>query len=168
MNNFIATINNYISHLSNPNDIRILKQAINLLELSPILTRNELEILNEIFTSLREDYTLSIMQDRNNLNYMVVIKKQTKPIIENKHDLNVLLTELKKINSNDSTIENIIINFIDACEHIEENEILIIKQILRYLNNEWSLKPLIKKQYEDETIRYSYLTPCYRKELIKK
>lgn len=167
MNNFISTINNYISHLSNPNDIRILEEAINLLELSPILTKNEIEVLNEMFTSLREDYTLSIMQDRSNLNYMIVIKKQEQPIIENKHDLNVLLTELKKINNN-SIIEKVVINFIDACEHIEENEILRIKQILNYLNNEWTLKPLTEKQYKNETIRCSYLTPCYRKQLIKK
>ena len=86
--------------------------------------------------------------------------------MKNSHELTCLLNELKN-NEKISKLEKVTLNFLDASEHIEENEILLIQNIIRYLNNNWILKPFEDQKYQGENIKISRLVPTYSKKLIK-
>ena len=169
MDNFQNIINKYINLSKNLNDKRIMKEALNIIESESVILDDELEILNEIFKSLKDDYTINIIQDPTNLDFCLAIMKQPLPIIKNSHELTLLLNELKGNISDKNTteLENAVLNFLEASEHIEENEILLIQNIIRYLNNDWILKPFENQKYLGENIKISRLVPTYSKKLIK-
>ncbi len=169
MDNFQNIINKYINLSKNLNDKRIMKEALNIIESESVILDDELEILNEIFKSLKDDYTINIIQDPTNLDFCLAIMKQPLPIIKNSHELTLLLNELKGSISDKNTteLENAVLNFLEASEHIEENEILLIQNIIRYLNNDWILKPFENQKYLGENIKISRLVPTYSKKLIK-
>lgn len=169
MYNFIKIINNHMEHVTNINDKRIMKEAINIIESEEVILDDELNILNEVFISLKEDYTIKIIQDPTNLDFCLAIIKQPAPIIKNQHELNSLVTELKRYSLSKpiTKIESVALNFLDASEHIEENEILLVQNIIRYLNNDWILKPLEKQKYLGEEVRLSRIVPTYCKKMIK-
>lgn len=169
MDDFKNIINKHIEITSNLNDKRIMQEALNMLDSESTILKNEFDILNEIFMFLKEDYTVNIIQDPTNLDFCVAIMKQKTPIIKNKHELNCLVSELKRqtINENINKIETTVLNFLDASEHIEENEVLLIQNIIRYLNNEWMLKPFERQRYAGEEIKISRLIPTYSKKLTK-
>ncbi len=170
MSNFKDIINKYNDKIIRSNDKRILIEAINLLDDEPILTDTELNVLKEIFMALKEDYTLDITQDREQLEFMVEIQKQDVPIIENKHDLNELCNELiQSTNCQSITqLESVVITFLCACEHIEENEICIIKEIIKLIEKNWTLSPIIQKEKNGKIYRYTKFVPTYSKQLVKK
>lgn len=169
MENFKSIINKYVKMTSNQNDKRIIQEALNLINSESTILENEFDILNEIFIYLKKDYTINIIQDPTNLDFCLAIIKQQNPFIKNKHELNSLVCELKLylLNKNINKIENTVLNFLDASEHIEENEILLIQNIIRYLNNEWILKPFENQKYLGEEIKISRLIPTYSKKLTK-
>lgn len=166
---FEEIINNYLSYVTVTNDKRIMKEAINLIESEPIILDHEFDILNEIFSYLKMDYTLKIIQDPETLEFCIAIIKQNTPIIENKHDVNILLHELKYNckNREISNMEKTIINFFDASEHIEENEVLLIQSIIQYLNSNWMLKPIETIDYNNEKVKCTKIVPTYNKHLKK-
>ncbi len=166
MDNFKTIINKYINNATNLNDKRIMKEALNIIESESVILDDELEILNEIFISIKKDYTINIIQDPTNLDFCLAIIKQSLPIMKNSHELTCLLNELKN-NEKISKLEKVTLNFLDASEHIEENEILLIQNIIRYLNNNWILKPFEDQKYQGENIKISRLVPTYSKKLIK-
>ena len=166
MDNFKTIINKYINNATNLNDKRIMKEALNIIESESVILDDELEILNEIFISIKKDYTINIIQDPTNLDFCLAIIKQSLPIMNNSHELTCLLNELKN-NEKISKLEKVTLNFLDASEHIEENEILLIQNIIRYLNNNWILKPFEDQKYQGENIKISRLVPTYSKKLIK-
>ena len=166
MDNFKTIINKYINNATNLNDKRIMKEALNIIESESVILDDELEILNEIFISIKKDYTINIIQDPTNLDFCLAIIKQSLPIMKNSHELTCLLNELKN-NEKISKLEKVTLNFLDASEHIEENEILLIQNIIRYLNNNWILKPFEDQKYQGENIKTSRLVPTYSKKLIK-
>lgn len=169
MYNFVNIISNHMEHITNLNDKRIMQEAINIIESENIILDAEIDILDEIFMALKKDYTIKIIQDPTNLDFCLAITKQQEPIIKNKHELNNLVNELKKFQSLKpiTKIENTVLNFLDASEHIEENEVLLIQNIIRYLNNDWILRPLETQKYLGEEIRLSRLVPTYCKKLVK-
>lgn len=169
MDNFKIIINKYINNATNLNDKRIMQEALNIINSETSILENELDILNEVFIFLKDDYTISIIQDPTNLDFCLAIMKQQLPIIKNKHEVNHLISELKRstINQKITKLGSTILNFLDASEHIEENEILLIQNIVRYLNNDWILKPFENKKYLGENIKISRLVPTYSKKLIK-
>ena len=168
MPNFLDIINDYVKNVVNKNDRRIILCAINLLEAENLISTDEINVLNEIFLALKEDYTLSITQDRETLDFMIAIEKQDTPIIENKHDINILCNELKRLTNNNVTnIQNSIINFFCGCEHIEENEVLVIEKIIDSIINNWVLKPIEQKEENGKIIRYTKFIPIYNKRLVK-
>ncbi len=171
MDNFHNIINKYINLSKNLNDKRIMKEAINIIESETVILDDEIEILNEIFKSLKENYTINIIQDPTNLDFCLAIMKQQLPIIKNSHELTNLLNEIKSSinisNKNTTKLETVVLNFLEASEHIEENEILLIQNIIRYLNNDWILKPFENQKYLGENIKISRLVPTYSKKLIK-
>ncbi len=166
MDNFKTIINKYINNATNLNDKRIMKEALNIIESESVILDDELEILNEIFISIKKDYTINIIQDPTNLDFCLAIIKQSLPIMKNSHELTCLLNEFKN-NEKISKLEKVTLNFLDASEHIEENEILLIQNIIRYLNNNWILKPFEDQKYQGENIKISRLVPTYSKKLIK-
>ena len=166
MDNVKIIINKYINNATNLNDKRIMKEALNIIESESVILDDELEILNEIFISIKKDYTINIIQDPTNLDFCLAIIKQSLPIMKNSHELTCLLNELKN-NEKISKLEKVTLNFLDASEHIEENEILLIQNIIRYLNNNWILKPFEDQKYQGENIKISRLVPTYSKKLIK-
>ena len=170
MSQFEQIIKKHIHKTNKINDRRIMIEAFELLTDEPILTNNEIDILKEIFMFLKEDYTLSITQDKQTLGFILEISKQEIPIIENKHNVNVLCNELYK--SSDcvsmSKLEDAILVFLYACEHIEENEILIIHEIISLLEKNWTLAPIEEKIENENKVKYSKLIPTYQKKLIKK
>lgn len=166
MDNFKTIINKYINNATNLNDKRIMKEALNIIESESVILDDELEILNGIFISIKKDYTINIIQDPTNLDFCLAIIKQSLPIMKNSHELTCLLNELKN-NEKISKLEKVTLNFLDASEHIEENEILLIQNIIRYLNNNWILKPFEDQKYQGENIKISRLVPTYSKKLIK-
>ena len=166
MDNFKTIINKYINNATNLNDKRIMKEALNIIESESVILDDELEILNEIFISIKKDYTINIIQDPTNLDFCLAIIKQSLPIMKNSHELTCLLNELKN-NEKISKLEKVTLNFLDASEHIEENEILLIQNIIRYLNNNWILKPFEDQKYQGENIKISRLVPTYSKKLTK-
>lgn len=166
MDNFKIIINKYINNATNLNDKRIMKEALNIIESESVILDDELEILNEIFISIKKDYTINIIQDPTNLDFCLAIIKQSLPITKNSLELTCLLNELKN-NEKISKLEKVTLNFLDASEHIEENEILLIQNIIRYLNNNWILKPFEDQKYQGENIKISRLVPTYSKKLIK-
>lgn len=166
MDNFKTIINKYINNATNLNDKRIMKEALNIIESESVILDDELEILNEIFISIKKDYTINIIQDPTNLDFCLAIIKQSLPIMKNSYELTCLLNELKN-NEKISKLEKVTLNFLDASEHIEENEILLIQNIIRYLNNNWILKPFEDQKYQGENIKISRLVPTYSKKLIK-
>ena len=143
-----------------------MKEALNIIESESVILDDELEILNEIFISIKKDYTINIIQDPTNLDFCLAIIKQSLPIMKNSHELTCLLNELKN-NEKISKLEKVTLNFLDASEHIEENEILLIQNIIRYLNNNWILKPFEDQKFQGENIKISRLVPTYSKKLIK-
>ena len=166
MDNFKTIINKYINNATNLNDKRIMKEALNIIESESVILDDELEILNEIFISIKKDYTINIIQDPTNLDFCLATIKQSLPIMKNSHELTCLLNEFKN-NEKISKLEKVTLNFLDASEHIEENEILLIQNIIRYLNNNWILKPFEDQKYQGENIKISRLVPTYSKKLIK-
>lgn len=169
MYDFINVIKDYMQHITNLSDKRIMQEAINIAESEAEILDSEITVLNEIFMALKEDYTIKIIQDPVNLDFCLAIVKQEPPIIRNKRDINVLANELKRnsLKKSLTPYETIALNFLDASEHIEDNEILLIQNIIRYINNEWLLQPIEQQKYMGENIRVSRLVPTYSKKLIK-
>lgn len=170
MPKFKDIIKEYVKNVYNENDKRIMVAALNILNASDIISENELDILKEIFMALKEDYTLTIKQDRETFNFMIVISEQNVPVIENKHDINVLYHELQK-NSNPlerTRLEDAILTFFDACEHIEEDEVLVINKAIQYITNNWSLGPIEEKETKNGLVRCTHIIPSYNKRLVKK
>ncbi len=169
MNSFSKIIKDYMEHITDFNDKRIMQEAITLIDSESDITDEEVNILNEIFMSLKEDYTLEVIQNPNNLEFCYAITKQEIPIIQNKHELNVLVNELKRfsLNYSISKIENAALLFLDASEHIEEDEFLLIQNIIRHLTDDWCLSPIEEQKHSDGIIRISRLIPKYSKKLIK-
>ena len=87
MDNFKTIINKYINNATNLNDKRIMKEALNIIESESVILDDELEILNEIFISIKKDYTINIIQDPTNLDFCLAIIKQSLPIMKNSHEL---------------------------------------------------------------------------------
>lgn len=168
MPKFKDIIKEYVKNVYNENDKRIMVAALNILNASDIISENELDILKEIFMALKEDYTLTIKQDRETFNFMIVITEQNIPVIENKHDINVLYHELQKNTIEKTKLEDTILTFFDACEHIEEDEVLVINRIIQYITNNWALSPIEEKQSKNGIIRFTHIIPSYHKKLVKK
>ncbi len=152
MPNYIETIKKHIALSKNQNDKRIMNIALNLLLDSPIFSKEEIDILNDIFTYLKLDYTLNIIQDYETLNFGIELSLQDAPIIENKHDVMNLYHELSTNNSKHVSIEDCVLTFLDACEHIEENEILVINKIIDFMEKNWTLSPIVEKENKKYTI----------------
>ena len=167
MNNFLETLEMYTETVSDSNDKKLLSEAIQIYDTTPLITEDEFNILNEIFLSLRADKTLSIIQDPTNLNFCISIVNQNNPSIKNKHDIVVILNELKRIHNYNNRAETLVINFLEACEHVEEDEIFLIQEIIRYLGNSWILNPFEEMKYNGELVKYSRLLPTYSKRLVK-
>lgn len=167
MNKFISTLKNYIQYVSDENDKKILNEAVQLYNTEPLITDVEYDVLNEIFNSLRVDDTIEIIQDPSNLDFCIALKKQEVPIIQNKHDIMTILNELKRISTNNRA-EQLVINFLCSCEHVEQTEVFLVQNIVKYLGNSWNLKPFENIKYYDENIKISRLVPTYSKKLIKK
>lgn len=161
MKDFIYIIKKAIESSKNMNDKRIMITSLNILDLKDIITNEEINYLDEIFKALKEDYTLFVTADRDTLEQIVVISKQVVPIIENKHNVITLYTELSKLNID--SIEKVILNFFDACAHIEEDEIMIINQIIDMLENNWSLKSIEKQYIDGSEVRALKFKPRYQK-----
>ncbi len=166
MLDFHEIISQYINDVTNQNDKKILQQAINLIESEPIILDEELDILTEFFSALKKDYTIKVITDEKTLDFCIAMVKQDEPIVQNKYQLKILVEQLKKFKSNQnvSKIENAALKFLEASEHIEENETMLIQNIINYLNNNWTLKPI---ETNDEQIKYSRLIPVYSKHLRK-
>ena len=170
MSSFENIINEYIKYVTVRNDKRIMQEALNLLESEEVILDNELDVLNELFHYLKMDYTIKIIKDKKTLEFCIAVIKQEHPIIENKHDVNILIHELNyNCNNRKKTkMEETILNFLNASEHIEENEVLYIQNIIQYLNNNWILKPMEEIEYQNQNIMCSKIIPSYNKYLIKK
>ena len=61
----------------------------------------------------------------------------------------------------------LVINFLEACEHVEEDEVFLIQEIIRYLGNSWELQPFEEMKYNGENVKFSRLLPTYYKKLVK-
>lgn len=164
MNDFINYIKIATKRSRNMNDKRIMITALNILDLEFVITNEEIEFLNEIFSALKEDYTLLVASDKETLEQVVIIQKQAIPIVENKHDVGTLYNNLKNIET--SNIENLVLNFFKACEHIEEDEVMVINQIIDMLENNWSLRCIDRDNINGNFIRTLKFKPTYNK--IKK
>ena len=167
MGNFNDIIKRAIKRSHCMNDKRIMITALNILDLKDIITEEELKYLNEIFMDLKKDYTLSVTSDRDTLEQVVVISKQIVPIVENKHDVSILYNYLSKEKTN--KLENAVLNFFDACNRIEEDEIMIINQIIDMLENNWSLNGIERKFVDNREVRVLKFKATYKsvKTLIK-
>lgn len=161
MGNFNDIIKRAIKRSHCMNDKRIMITALNILDLKDIITEEELKYLNEIFMALKEDYTLSVTSDRDTLEQVVVISKQIVPIVENKHDVATLYNYLSKEKTN--KLENAVLNFFDACSHIEEDEVMIINQIVDMLENSWALKNIEKQDIDGKIVGILKFKPKYQK-----
>ncbi len=161
MGNFNDIIKRAIKRSHCMNDKRIMITALNILDLKDIITEEELKYLNEIFMDLKKDYTLSVTSDRDTLEQVVVISKQIVPIVENKHDVSVLYNYLSKEKTN--KLEKVVLNFFDACSHIEEDEVMIINQIIDMLENSWALKNIEKHDIDGKEVRILKFKPKYQK-----
>ena len=170
MHEFRKIISGYLEHVTDSNDRDIIQEALIMIDSEENINYDELNVLNEIFLSLKEDYTLKIIQDSEDLSFCVAIIKQDIPIIKNRHKLNTLSNELKAFSLNNTTskIENTVLTFFEACEHIEENEFYLIKNIIKNLNNDWSLSPIKNEISQNEMIKISKLIPTYNKQIIIK
>ena len=170
MPSFKSIIKDYVKNVYNENDKRIMVSALNILNASNVLSDDEIQTLKEVFMALKEDYTLEIKQDRETFDFMLVITEQNIPVIENKHDINVLYHELLNNSNpvNRTKLEDAVLTFFDACEHIEEDEVLVINKIIQYLTNNWSLAPLEEKTIKNKKVRCSHIIPSYQKKLVKK
>lgn len=169
MHEFSKIIDSYLGHITDLNDRNIIQEALIIIDSEENINDDELNVLNEIFMSLKEDYTLKIIQDSEDLNFCIAIIKQDIPIIKNRHNLNILLNELKRFSLNNtiSKIENTVLTFFEACEHIEENEFYLIQSIIKNLNNDWTLSPIKSETSQDEIIKISKLIPTYNKQIIR-
>ena len=153
MGNFNDIIKRAIKRSHCMNDKRIMITALNILDLKDIIT--------EIFMALKKDYTLSVTSDRDTLEQVVVISKQIVSIVENKHDVSVLYNYLSKEKTN--KLEKVVLNFFDACSHIEEDEVMIINQIIDMLENSWALKNIEKHDIDGKEVRVLKFKPKYQK-----
>ena len=161
MGNFNDIIKRAIKRSHCMNDKRIMITALNILDLKDIITEEELKYLNEIFMALKKDYTLSVTSDRDTLEQVVVISEQIVPIVENKHDVATLYNYLSKEKTN--KLENVVLNFFDACSHIEEDEVMIINQIVDMLENSWALKNIEKQDIDGKIVGILKFKPKYQK-----
>ena len=166
MSNFQTLIDNYIRKTINENDKKIMQIGANILSLEPIITGIEIETLNEMFKALKEDYTLVLSQDYDTLEPEILIVKQEIPIIQNKHNINVLYTRLV-VQEEISELENTVLLLFNSCEHIEESEIIMIDRIINLIENNWSFKGIKTKLIDDVEVRYSILTFNLEKKLVK-
>ena len=114
-----------------------------------------------IFSALKEDYTLFVTSDIDTLEQIVIITEQVVPIIENKHDVDSLYNYLSKLKTNN--IEQTVLNFFDACAHIEEDEVMVINQIIDMLENSWSLNGIEQKMIDNKKVRVLKFKPTYTK-----
>ena len=146
MGNFNDIIKRAIKRSHCMNDKRIMITALNILDLKDIITEEELKYLNEIFMDLKKDYTLSVTSDRDTLEQVVVISKQIVPIVENKHDVSALYNYLSKEKTN--KLEKVVLNFFDACSHIEDS---------------WALKNIEKHDIDGKEVRILKFKPKYQK-----
>ena len=161
MGNFNDIIKRAIKRSHCMNDKRIMITALNILDLKDIITEEELKYLNEIFMALKKDYTLSVTSDRDTLEQVVVISEQIVPIVENKHDVATLYNYLSQEKTN--KLENAVLNFFDACSHIEEDEVMIINQIVDMLENSWALKNIEKQDIDGKIVGILKFKPKYQK-----
>lgn len=161
MSDFINIIKKFIKRSKCMNDKRIMMTALNILDLEKIITDEELNNLDEIFSALKEDYTLFVTSDMDTLEQIVIITEQVVPIIENKHDVDSLYNYLCKLET--TNIEKTVLNFFDACAHIEENEVMVINQIIDMLENSWSLNGIEKKMIDNKKVRVLKFKPTYTK-----
>lgn len=161
MSDFINIIRNSMKSTKCMNDKRIMMTALNILDLEKVMNDDELNNLNEIFSALKEDYTLFVTSDIDTLEQIVIITEQVVPIIENKHDVASLYNYLSKLKTNN--IEQTVLNFFDACAHIEENEVMVINQIIDMLENSWSLNGIEKKMIDNKKVRVLKFKPTYTK-----
>lgn len=152
MSNFKNIIEEYIEKNSlDENDARIINVAIKILDLEPVLEEKEIQVLNDLFQALREDYTLSIGIN-SNFNYQVIVEKQSIPEISNKHDVNCLYNKLISSVNEMSSAEKCVLNLFNACEHVEENEIIIVDTIVDYFGKNWTITPLNKVEKDGKMI----------------
>lgn len=167
MPDFYYIINNYINNISNLNEKKIIEEAINLIESKPVILDEELKVLNEFFLALKKGYTLNILNDPNTLDFCVAIVKKKEQIRKNNYSIEILFNELQKesLKRNISQIESTVLSLLLASEYLEENEILLIQNIIYYLNNNWTLRPM---ETNEQNIKYSRLIPVYSKQMIKK
>lgn len=161
MSDFINIIRNSMKSTKCMNDKRIMMTALNILDLEKVMNDDELNNLNEIFSALKEDYTLFVTSDIDTLEQIVIITEQVVPIIENKHDVASLYNYLSKLKTNN--IEQTVLNFFDACAHIEENEVMVINQIIDMLENSWSLNGIEQKMIDNKKVRVLRFKPTYTK-----
>lgn len=161
MSNFINLIKKAVKRSKCMNDKRIMITALNILDLEFVINNEEIVYLNEIFTALKEDYTLFVTSDEDTLEQVIVMKKQEVPIVENKHDVDTLYKELSNFMTNN--LEGVVLNFFRACEHIEEVEVMIINQIIDMLENNWCLRSIERKKEDDNDIRVIKFRPNYNK-----
>lgn len=161
MSDYINIIKKSIKSTKCMNDKRIMMTALNILDLENVVTDEEINNLNEIFSALKEDYTLFVTSDIDTLEQIVIITEQVVPIIENKHDVDSLYNYLSKLKTNN--IEQTVLNFFDACAHIEEDEVMVINQIIDMLENSWSLNGIEQKMIDNKKVRVLKFKPTYTK-----
>lgn len=159
MSDYINIIKKSIKRSKCMNDKRIMMTALNILDLEKIITDEELNNLDEIFSALKEDYTLFVTSDIDTLEQIVIITEQVVPIIENKHDVDSLYNYLSKLKTNN--IEQTVLNFFYACAHIEENEVMVINQIIGMIENSWSLNGIKQKTIDNKKVRVLKFKPTY-------
>lgn len=167
-NTFLSTLEKYTNVVSNENDRKFLSEAIQLYDTEPLISEDEFKILNEMFLSLRVDKTLQIIQDPTNLNFCISIVNEDVPEFQNKHDILIILNELKRLQTFGNRAEALVVSFLESCEHVEEDELFLIQEIIRYLGSSWKLMPFEEMKYNGEVVKYSRLVPTYSKQLVRR
>jgi len=163
MDEFKSCIENYIDKVTDFSDKKILNIAKLLLIYRPLLTENEIENMVFIFEQLKMDYTLSFHQEPTNLS--LIIDKQNTPMFKKQHEIEIIKNELIRLNNNDSDkLKAAIIKFLDASDHIEENEIISIEYVLKLINSDWYMDEI--KNINNVEYHINFLP--YRKQKNKK
>lgn len=165
MNSIKECVQNYLEKVNDKMDKKILNQVLTMIEYKTMFTDTELDNFNFIFSMLKQDYTLSFSQNLNNSEYEIIMEKQNTPLYQCTHNISVIRNELKRLVSNeliDKTTENVIC-FLEASEHIEENELSSIETIMDFINRDW----IMGKFENTDTRHYASFSP-YRTQKLKK
>ena len=163
MDDFKKCIEEYMDKVTDFSDKKILNIAKLLLNYRPLLMENEIDNMTFIFDQLKNDYTLSFHQQPTSLS--LVIEKQNTPMFKKQHEIEILKNELVRLNNNNvDKLKNSIIKFLDASDHIEENEIMSIECVLKLINNDWYMNEI--KNINDNEYHIDFLP--YRKQKCKK